>query len=58
MIGAQARQPSGHVMQTQETHFDRHYSIDELAAIRGVSDDLVRRLLLPADQRGTFGHPR
>jgi hypothetical protein len=33
-------------MQAQETTFERHYSIDELASIWGVSDDFVRRLFL------------
>ena len=33
-------------MQTQETTFERHYSVDELASIWGVSDDFVRRLFL------------
>jgi transcriptional regulator GlxA family with amidase domain len=31
-------------MQSQETTFERHYSVDELASIWGVSDDFVRRL--------------
>ena len=33
-------------MQAQETTFERHYSVDELASIWGVSDDFVRRLFL------------
>ena len=33
-------------MQTQETTFERHYSVDELASVWGVSDDFVRRLFL------------
>lgn len=33
-------------MQTQETTFERHYSVDELAAVWAVSDDFVRRLFL------------
>ena len=33
-------------MQAQETAFERHYSVDELASIWGVSDDFVRRLFL------------
>lgn len=33
-------------MQLQETTFERHYSVDELASIWGVSDDFVRRLFL------------
>ena len=31
-------------MPSQETTFERHYSVDELASIWGVSDDFVRRL--------------
>ncbi len=33
-------------MQSQETTFERHYSVDELASIWGMSDDFVRRLFL------------
>ncbi len=33
-------------MQAQEATFERHYSVDELASIWGVSDDFVRRLFL------------
>ena len=33
-------------MQAQETTFERHYSVDDLASIWGVSDDFVRRLFL------------
>ena len=33
-------------MQTQETTFERHYSVEELASIWGVSDDFIRRLFL------------
>jgi phage terminase Nu1 subunit (DNA packaging protein) len=31
-------------MQTQETTFERHYSVDELASTWAVSTDFVRRL--------------
>ena len=34
------------VRQTQETAFERHCSVDELASLWGVSDDFVRRLFL------------
>jgi len=33
-------------MQVQETTFERHYSVDELAELWGMSDDFVRRLFL------------
>jgi hypothetical protein len=33
-------------MQAQETTFERHYAVEELASIWGVSDDFVRRLFL------------
>jgi transcriptional regulator GlxA family with amidase domain len=33
-------------MGTQETTFERHYSIEELTELWGMSDDLVRRLFL------------
>jgi hypothetical protein len=33
-------------MLAQETTFERHYSVDELAAVWGMSDDFVRRLFL------------
>ena len=33
-------------MQTSEATFERHYAVDELAALWGVSDDFVRRLFL------------
>ena len=41
-----ARQTTRSVMETQETTFERHYSVDELASIWGVSDDFIRRLFL------------
>jgi hypothetical protein len=31
-------------MLAEETTFERHYSVDELAAMWGMSDDFVRRL--------------
>jgi transcriptional regulator GlxA family with amidase domain len=31
---------------TQETTFERHYSVDEVAELWGMSDDFVRRLFL------------
>ena len=31
-------------MSVQETTFERHYSVDELATMWGMSDDFVRRL--------------
>lgn len=33
-------------MSVQETTFERHYSVDELATMWGMSDDFVRRLFL------------
>lgn len=33
-------------MPVQETTFERHYSVDELAELWGMSDDFVRRLFL------------
>ena len=33
-------------MGTQETTFERHYSIEELTELWGMSDDFVRRLFL------------
>lgn len=33
-------------MEPQETTFERHYSVDDLASLWGVSDDFVRRLFL------------
>lgn len=33
-------------MSVQETTFERHYSVDELAELWGVSDDFVRRLFV------------
>jgi hypothetical protein len=33
-------------MGVQETAFERHYAVDELAELWGVSDDFVRRLFL------------
>ena len=36
----------GAEMQAQESTFERHYSVDELASVWGVSDDFVRRLFL------------
>jgi transcriptional regulator GlxA family with amidase domain len=33
-------------MLVQETTFERHYSVDDLAALWGMSDDFVRRLFL------------
>ena len=44
-------------MQAQETTFERHYSVDELAALGRVSDDRVCRRFLPTEHRGIFGHP-
>jgi hypothetical protein len=40
--------PSGSAggMSVQETTFERHYSVDELAELWGVSDDFVRRLFV------------
>ena len=31
-------------MSVQEAAFERHYSVDELASLWGMSDDFVRRL--------------
>jgi hypothetical protein len=33
-------------MQSQDTTFERHYSVDDLASAWGMSDDFVRRLFL------------
>jgi len=33
-------------MPVQETTFERHYSVDEVAELWGMSDDFVRRLFL------------
>ena len=33
-------------MQTEETTFERHYSVDELTELWGMSDDFVRRLFM------------
>ena len=33
-------------MPVQETTFERHYSVEELTEIWGMSDDFVRRLFL------------
>jgi hypothetical protein len=33
-------------MPTQETTFERHYSVEELTELWGMSDDFVRRLFL------------
>ena len=33
-------------MGVQETAFERHYTVDELAELWGMSDDFVRRLFL------------
>jgi hypothetical protein len=33
-------------MSVHETAFERHYSVDELAELWGVSDDFVRRLFI------------
>jgi len=33
-------------MPTQETTFEKHYSIEELTQLWGMSDDFVRRLFL------------
>jgi len=33
-------------MQAEESAFERHFSVDELAELWGVSDDFVRRLFV------------
>jgi hypothetical protein len=33
-------------MSPHETTFERHYSVDELAVVWGMSDDFVRRLFV------------
>jgi hypothetical protein len=33
-------------MPAQETTFERHYSVEELSTLWGMSDDFVRRLFL------------
>ena len=37
---------AGTDMPAEETTFERHYSVDELAAAWGMSDDFVRRLFV------------
>ena len=44
----------GAEVQAEESAFERHYSIDELATVWGVSDDFVRRLFLHEPGVGVF----
>jgi transcriptional regulator GlxA family with amidase domain len=41
-----------------EATFERHYSVDELAAIWGMSDDFARRLFLHEPGVVVFHHHR
>lgn len=45
-------------MPVQETTFERHYSVDELAELWGMSDDFVRRLFLHEPDVVVFFKPR
>ena len=44
--------------QTVETTFERHYSVDELCEVWGMSDDFVRRLFLHEPGVVVFLHHR
>jgi hypothetical protein len=41
---------------TLETAFERHYSVDQLCALWGMSDDFVRRLFLHESGVVVFYH--
>jgi hypothetical protein len=41
-----------------EATFERHFSVDELAELWGMSDDFVRRLFLHEPGVVIFRHPR
>ncbi len=45
-------------MLASEAAFERHYSVDELAAIWGMSDDFVRRLFMHEPDVVIFHHHR
>jgi hypothetical protein len=45
-------------MTTSEMTFERHFSVDELAALWGMSDDFVRRLFLHEPGVVVFFHYR
>jgi hypothetical protein len=45
-------------MAVAEATFERHYSVDELAALWGMSDDFVRRLFLHEPGVVVFFHHR
>jgi hypothetical protein len=45
-------------MTTSEMTFERHFSVDELAALWGMSDDFVRRLFLHESGVVVFFHYR
>jgi transcriptional regulator GlxA family with amidase domain len=45
-------------MITQETTFERHYSVEELCELWNMSDDFVRRLFLKEPGVVVFHHAR
>jgi transcriptional regulator GlxA family with amidase domain len=45
-------------MVTSEATFERHFTVDELAALWGMSDDFVRRLFLHEQGVVIFYHHR
>jgi transcriptional regulator GlxA family with amidase domain len=45
-------------MATSEATFERHFTVDELAALWGMSDDFVRRLFLHESGVVIFYHHR
>jgi len=45
-------------MSSQESAFERHYSVEELAEIWKVSDDFIRRLFLREPGVVVFHHAR
>ncbi len=45
-------------MATLEATFERHFTVDELAALWGMSDDFVRRLFLHEPGVVIFHHHR
>ena len=45
-------------MQTQETTFEKHYSVEELCELWGMSDDFIRRLFVREPGVVVFYHQR
>jgi hypothetical protein len=45
-------------MTSPEPAFERHFSVEELAELWGMSDDFVRRLFLNEPDVVVFCHPR